>query len=102
MYDTFVLQHNQYDYIEFLRFVIPTGQTQLRAYVIFDLCRVETGGDMNGRAVLRIRRYGDNKADYTFYVTNFGRSWLPELRCTTNDGITWRVWMKCVKDSYDP
>lgn len=101
-YDGFVSQHNNYDYIEFLRFVIPTGQTQLRTYVIFDLCRVETGGDMNGRAVLRIRRDRDNNADYIFYVTNFGRSWLPELRCTTNDGITWRVWMKCVKDSYDP
>lgn len=101
-YDGFVSQYNNYDYIEFLRFVIPTGQTQLRAYVIFDLCRVETGGDMNGRAVLRIRRDGDNNVGYTFYVTNFGRSWLPELRCTTNDGITWRVWMKCVKDSYDP
>lgn len=101
-YDGFVSQYNNYDYIEFLRFVIPTGQTQLRAYVIFDLCRVETGGDMNGRAVLRIRRDGDNNAGYTFYVTNFGRSWLPELRCTTNDGITWRVWMKCVKGSYDP
>lgn len=101
-YDGFVSQYNNYDYIEFLRFVIPTGQTQLRAYVIFDLCRVETGGDMNGRAVLRIRRNGYNNAGYTFYVTNFGRSWLPELRCTTNDGITWRVWMKCVKDSYDP
>lgn len=101
-YDGFVYQYNNYDYIEFLRFVIPTGQTQLRAYVIFDLCRVETGGDMNGRAVLRIRRDGDNNAGYTFYVTNFGRSWLPELRCTSDDGITWRIWMKCVKDSYDP
>lgn len=102
MYDSFVSQHKQYDYIEFLRFVIPSGQNQLRVYVIFDLCRVETGGDMNGRAVLRIRREGDNNAGCIFYVTNFGRSWLPELRCTTDDGITWRVWMKCVKDSYDP
>lgn len=102
MCDTFVSQYNQYDYIEFLRFVIPTGQEQLRAYVIFDLCRVETGGGMNGRAVLRIRRGRDNNAGYIFYVTNFGQSWLPELRCTTDDGITWRVWMKCVKDSYDP
>lgn len=102
MYDGFVSQYQTYDYIEFLRFVIPTRQTQLRAYVIFDLCRVETGGDMNGRAVLRIKRDKDNNAGYTFYVTNFGRSWLPELRCTTNDGITWRVWMKCVKNSYDP
>ena len=101
-YDGFVAQYQAYDYIEFLRFVIPTGLTQLRAYVIFDLCRVETGGDMNGRAVLRIRRDRDNNAGYIFYVTNFGRSWLPELRCTTNDGITWRVWMKCVKGSYDP
>ena len=101
-YDGFVSQYNNYGYIEFLRFVIPTGQEQLRAYVIFDLCRAETGGDMSGRAVLRIRRGRDNNAGYTFYVTNFGRSWLPELRCTTNDGITWRVWMKCVKDSYDP
>lgn len=101
-YDGFVSQYNNYDYIEFLRFVIPTGQEQLRAYVIFDLCRVETGGDMNGRAVLRIRRGTDNNAGYIFYVTNFGRSWLPELRCTTDDGITWRVWMKCVKDGYDP
>lgn len=100
--DGFVAQYNNYDYIEFLRFVIPTGQNQLRVYVIFDLCRVETGGDMNGRAVLRIRRGRDNNAGYIFYVTNFGRSWLPELRCTTDDGITWRVWMKCVKDSYDP
>ena len=102
MYDGFVSQYNQYDYIEFLRFVIPSGQGQLRAYVIFDLCRVETGGEMNGRVVLRIRRGTDNNAGYLFYVTNFGRSWLPELRCTTDDGITWRVWMKCVKDSYDP
>ena len=102
MYDGFVSQYNQYDYIEFLRFVIPSGQGQLKAYVIFDLCRVETGGDMNGRAVLRIRRGTDNNAGYIFYVTNFGRSWLPELRCTTDDGITWRVWMKCVKDGYDP
>lgn len=103
MYDGFVAQYQAYNYIEFLRFVIPTGQTQLRAYVIFDLCRVEIGGDMNGRAVLRIRRDSrDNNADYIFYVTNFGRSWLPELRCTTDDGITWRVWMKCVKGSYDP
>ena len=101
-YDGFVSQYNNYDYIEFLRFVIPTGQEQLRAYVIFDLCRVETGGGMNGRAVLRIRRGRDNNAGYIFYVTNFGQSWLPELRCTTDDGITWRVWMKCVKDSYDP
>ena len=101
-YDTFVLQYNQYDYIEFLRFVIPSGQQQLRAYVIFDLCRAETGGGMSGRAVLRIRRRGDNNADYIFYVTNFGYSWLPELRCTTNDGIIWRVWMKCVKTTYDP
>ena len=100
--DGFVAQYNNYDYIEFLRFVIPSGQTQLRAYVVFDLCRVETGGDMNGRAVLRIRRGGDNNAGCIFYVTNFGRSWLPELRCTTDDGITWRVWMKCVKDIYDP
>ena len=102
MCDTFVAQYNQYDYIEFLRFVIPTGQGRLRAYVIFDLCRVETDGGMNGRAVLRIRRGRDNNAGYIFYVTNFGQSWLPELRCTTDDGITWRVWMKCVKDSYDP
>lgn len=102
MYDGFVAQHQAYAYIEFLRFVIPSGQNQLRAYVIFDLCRVETGGDMNGRAVLRIRRGTDNNAGYIFYVTNFGRSWLPELRCTTDDGITWRVWMKCVKDAYDP
>ena len=101
-YDGFVAQYNNYDYIEFLRFVIPSGQTQLRAYVVFDLCRVETGGDMNGRAVLRIRRGGDNNAGCIFYVTNFGRSWLPELRCTTDDGITWRVWMKCVKNIYDP
>ena len=101
-YDGFVSQYNNYDYIEFLRFVIPTRQEQLRAYVIFDLCRVETGGGMNGRAVLRIRRGRDNNAGYIFYVTNFGQSWLPELRCTTDDGITWRVWMKCVKDSYDP
>ena len=101
-YDGFVSQYNNYGYIEFLRFVIPTGQEQLRAYVIFDLCRVETGGGMNGRAVLRIRRGRDNNAGYIFYVTNFGQSWLPELRCTTDDGITWRVWMKCVKDSYDP
>lgn len=102
VYDNYVHQYNEYDYIEFLRFVIPSGQTRLAAYVIFDLCRVETGGDMSGRAVLRIRRGADNNAGYIFYVTNFGRSWLPELRCTTDDGITWRVWMKCVKDSYDP
>ena len=102
VHDNYVHQHNEYDYIEFLRFVIPSGQTQLAAHVIFDLCRVETGGDMSGRAVLRIRRYSDNIADYFFYVTNFGRSWLPELRCTTDDGITWRVWMKCVKTTYDP
>lgn len=57
---------------------------------------------MSGRAVLRIRRYSNNNADCIFYVTNFGRSWLPELRCTTDDGITWRVWMKCVKTTYDP
>lgn len=101
-YDGFVSQYQNYDYIEFLRFVIPTGQVQLRAYVIFDLCRVETGGNMSGRAVLRIRRGRDNNAGYIFYVTNFGQSWLPELRCTTDDGITWRVWMKCVKNSYDP
>lgn len=103
MYDGFIAQYNDYDYVEFLRFVIPSGQNQLRAYVIFDLCRVETGDEMSGRAVLRIRRRStDNNASYIFYVTNFGRSWLPELRCTTNDGITWRVWMKCVKDSSDP
>lgn len=101
-YDGFVSQYQNYDYIEFLRFVIPTGQVQLRAYVIFDLCRTETGGNMSGRAVLRIRRDRDNNAGYIFYVTNFGQSWLPELRCTTDDGITWRVWMKCVKNSYDP
>lgn len=101
-HDGFVSQYQAYDYIEFLRFVIPSGQSQLAAHVIFDLCRVETGGDMNGRAVLRIKRNGDNNAGYAFYVTNFGRSWLPELRCTTNDGITWRVWMKCVKTTYDP
>ena len=100
--DTFVSQYNQYDYIEFLRFVIPTGQKQLRAYVIFDLCRVETGGDMNGRAVLRLRRNTDNTAGTLFYVTNFGRTTLPELRCTSDDGITWRIWMKCNKSDYDP
>jgi hypothetical protein len=102
MYDSFISQYNNYNYIEFLRFVIPSGQNQLRAYVIFDLCRVETGGEMSGRVVLRIKRGTDNNAVYAFYVTNFGRSWLPELRCTTNDGITWRVWMKCVKTTYDP
>ena len=101
-YDNYVHQYNEYDYIEFLRFVIPSGQTQLAAHVIFDLCRVETGGDMSGRAVLRIRRDSNNNAGCIFYVTNFGRSWLPELRCTTDDGITWRVWMKCVKTTYDP
>lgn len=100
--DTFVSQYNQYDYIEFLRFVIPSGQNQLRAYVIFDLCRVETGGDMNGRAVLRIRRNTANTASTLFYVTNFGRTTLPELRCTSDDGITWRIWMKCNKSGYDP
>lgn len=102
MFDNYVYQYNQYDYIEFLRFVITSGKTELAAHVIFDLCRVETGGDMSGRAVLRIRRRSDNNADYIFYVTNFGRSWLPELRCTTDDGITWRVWMKCAKTTYDP
>ena len=102
MYDSFIAQYNNYNYIEFLRFVIPSGQAQLRTYVIFDLCRVEAGGEMSGRVVLRIRRGTDNNAGYAFYVTNFGRSWLPELRCTTNDAITWRVWMKCVKTTYDP
>ena len=101
-FDNYVHQYNEYDYIEFLRFVIPGGKNEFAAHVIFDLCRVETGGDMSGRAVLRIKRASDNNAGYIFYVTNFGRSWLPELRCTTDDGITWRVWMKCTKTAYDP
>jgi hypothetical protein len=100
--DTFVSQYNQYDYIEFLRFVIPSGQKQLRAYVVFDLCRTETGNGSSGRAVLRLRRNTDNTAGTLFYVTNFGRTTLPELRCTSDDGITWRIWMKCNKSSYDP
>ena len=102
VYDTFVSQHTQYDYIEFLRFVIPSGQSQLRAYVVFDLCRTETGNESSGRAVLRLRRNTDNTASTLFYVTNFGRSTLPELRCTSDDGITWRIWMKCNKSGYDP
>lgn len=102
VYDTFVSQHTQYDYIEFLRFVIPSGQNQLRAYVVFDLCRAETGNESSGRAVLRLRRKTDNTASTLFYVTNFGRSTLPELRCTSDDGITWRIWMKCNKSDYDP
>lgn len=100
--DTFVSQYNQYDYIEFLRFVIPSGQNQLRAYVVFDLCRTETGNESSGRAVLRLRRNTDNTAGTLFYVTNFGRATLPELRCTSDDGITWRIWMKCTKSGYDP
>lgn len=102
VYDTFVSQYTQYDYIEFLRFVIPSGQSQLRAYVVFDLCRTETGNESSGRAVLRLRRNTDNTASTLFYVTNFGRSTLPELRCTSDDGITWRIWMKCNKSDYDP
>ena len=102
VYDTFVSQYNQYDYIEFLRFVIPSGQNQLCAYVVFDLCRAETGNESSGRAVLRIRRNTDNSGGTAFYVTNFGRSVLPELRCTSNDGIIWRIWMKCTKSGYDP
>lgn len=102
VYDTFVSQYTQYDYIEFLRFVIPSGQNQLRAYVVFDLCRTETGNESSGRAVLRLRRNTDNTASTLFYVTNFGRSTLPELRCTSDDGITWRIWMKCNKSGYDP
>lgn len=102
VYDTFVAQYTQYDYIEFLRFVIPSGQNQLRAYVVFDLCRTETGNGSSGRAVLRLRRNTDNTASTLFYVTNFGRSTLPELRCTSDDGITWRIWMKCNKSVYDP
>ena len=100
--DTFVSQYNRYDYIEFLRFVIPSGQNQLRAYVVFDLCRTETGNESSGRAVLRLRRNTDNTAGTLFYVTNFGRTTLPELRCTSDDGITWRIWMKCNKSGYDP
>lgn len=100
--DTFVSQYNQYDYIEFLRFVIPSGQNQLRAYVVFDLCRTETGNESSGRAVLRLQRNTDNTAGTLFYVTNFGRTTLPELRCTSDDGITWRIWMKCNKSGYDP
>lgn len=100
--DTFVSQYNQYDYIEFLRFVIPSGQNQLRAYVVFDLCKTETGNESSGRAVLRLRRNTDNTAGTLFYVTNFGRTTLPELRCTSDDGITWRIWMKCNKRGYDP
>ena len=102
VYDTFVSQYTRYDYIEFLRFVIPSGQRQLRAYVVFDLCRTETGNESSGRAVLRLRRNTDNTAGTLFYVTNFGRSTLPELRCTSDDGITWRIWMKCNKSDYDP
>ena len=102
VYDTFVSQYNQYDYIEFLRFVIPSGQNQLRAYVVFDLCRTEMGAESSGRAVLRIRRNTDNSSSTAFYVTNFGRIVLPELRCTSNDGIIWRIWMKCNKSGYDP
>lgn len=102
VYDTFVSQYTQYDYIEFLRFVIPSGQNQLRAYVVFDLCRTETGNESSGRAVLRLRRNTANTASTLFYVTNFGRSTLPELRCTSDDGITWRIWMKCNKSGYDP
>lgn len=102
VYDTFVSQHDQYDYIEFLRFVIPSGQSQLRAYVVFDLCRAETGNESSGRAVLRLRRSTDNTASTLFYVTNFGRVTLPELRCTSNDAIVWRIWMKCNKSAYDP
>lgn len=102
VYDIFVSQHTQYDYIEFLRFVIPSGQNQLRAYVVFDLCRAETGNESSGRAVLRLRRNTDNTASTLFYVTNFGRITLPELRCTSDDGITWRIWMKCNKSGFDP
>ena len=102
VYDTFVSQYTQYDYIEFLRFVIPSGQNQLRAYVVFDLCRTEMGNESSGRAVLRLRRNTDNTASTLFYVTNFGRSTLPELRCTSDDGIIWRIWMKCTKSGYDP
>lgn len=102
VYEGFVSQYNAYDYIEFIRITIPSGQNRLRDYLVFDLTRTETGNQASGRAVIRIRRNPDNSASYNFYVTNFGTSYLPEMRMSTDDGITWRVWMKCIKNAYDP
>lgn len=102
VHDAVISQYNTYDYIEFLRCVIPAGATSLRDYIVFDLTRVETGAAQCARVVLRIRRASDNTATFNFYASNFGSTAIPELKVTSDDGITYKVWVKCVKANYDP
>ena len=102
VYDAVISQYNTYDYIEFLRCVIPAGATYLRDYIVFDLTRVETGAAQCARVVLRIRRDSSNNASITFYSSNLGSSIIPELKITSDDGVTYKVWVGCVKANYDP
>ena len=99
---SYITQYNNYEWIDFFHIVINSGSNALSPYVILELTRTETGSDMYGRLIVRIRRNSDNTASFSLQTVNLGSSKLPTIKMTTDDGVTWKLWMRCVKASYDP
>lgn len=97
-----ITQYNNYEWMDFFHIVINSGSNALSPYVILELTRTETGSDMYGRLIVRIRRNSDNTASFSLQTVNLGTSKLPTIKMTTDDGVTWKLWMRCVKASYDP
>ena len=97
-----IIQYNNYEWMDFFHIVINSGSKALSPYVILELTRTETGSDMYGRLIVRIRRNSDNTASFSLQTVNLGTSRLPTIKMTTDDGVTWKLWMRCVKASYDP
>ena len=98
----YITQYNNYEWIDFFHIVINSRSNVLSPYVILELTRTETGSDMYGRLIVRIRRNSDNTASFSLQTVNLGSSKLPTIKMTTDDGVTWKLWMRCVKASYDP
>lgn len=90
---------SQYQKGEWAKFFEFTHSSTLGTYVVIDFFNYESGAThVFGRLHINARSTTLRSAN----VANWGREKCPTIKITSDDGLTFSVWMKITKNSYHP
>lgn len=95
---TSLYQYQQGNWLKFFVITQPSATTLNTAFVL-DFYNYETGASHSfGRLLINIRATALRSAD----IVNWGSALIPTIKITSDDGLTYSLWMKCNKETWHP
>lgn len=92
-----ISQNGVYDWMAFFTFTHESNN--LNAGVVIDMYNSESGASQTyGRLLINARGTALRYAN----LVDWGNNKLPDIKITSDDGLTFKVWMYCNKKSYYP